>query len=80
MRHAIKGVQHVVFLGVPEYPSFYTDHVDRLEPAEDEEASCCCQLLFTKFDGLSLERIVGSDNCTRMIKGEKSTYTLTAGR
>lgn len=72
MRHAIKGFRSVVFVGVPEYSAFYADQVERIELNERST----CQLLFTKFDGLALERIVGSTNCSRMIKGDKMTYIL----
>lgn len=76
MRHAIKGVQNIVFVGVPEYPSFYVEQVELLEAVNQADERARCHLLFTKFDGLALERIVGITNCHRMIKGEKSIYTL----
>jgi len=78
-RHAIKGVRHVIFLGLPECPDFYSDHVNRLLDGFEEEAdadapSASSLALFTKYEAHALERIVGSSNCSRMIKGEKSTF------
>ena len=91
LRHAIKGVRHLVFLGVPEQAAFYSEHVNRLNeglPSSLDETTngetvnaiqhTTCLTLFTKYDSYALERIVGSTNCSRMVKGEKSTYYFSS--
>ena len=70
-------------LGLPEYPAFYSEHVNRLNEGlkdDDEEgaSSASCLALFTKYDSHALERIVGSSNCSRMVKGEKSTFLFSS--
>lgn len=79
LRHAIKGVKHLIFLGLPECAEFYAEHVNRLNEGStttNEDSSCLA--LFTKYDSHALERIVGSGNCKRMVKGEKSTFLFTS--
>ena len=94
LRHAIKGVRHLIFLGVPEQASFYSEHVNRLNEglpssldgiatnggntANDGIQNSTCLTLFTKYDSCALERIVGTTNCSRMVKGDKSTYFFSS--
>lgn len=79
-RHAIKGIRHLIFLGLPEHPQFYSDQVNLIETAmamdEDGEqmAGSSCLALFTRFEGHALERVVGSTNSSRMIKSDKGTF------
>jgi U3 small nucleolar RNA-associated protein 25 len=79
-RHAIKGIRHLIFLGLPEHPQFYADHVNLINTATslDENgesvAGSSCLALFTRFEGHALERIVGSANSSRMITSDKATF------
>lgn len=83
-RHAIKGVHHLIFLGLPEHPQFYADQVNLItkessdNPASDIGVSSgvatSCRALFTRFEGHALERIVGTANCRRILKSEKATF------
>jgi U3 small nucleolar RNA-associated protein 25 len=79
-RHSIKGARHLIFLGLPEHPEFYSDHVNQIMTTRDDsdmEAATSvssCLVLCTRFEALALERIVGSSNCARMLKSEKSTF------
>jgi U3 small nucleolar RNA-associated protein 25 len=83
-RHAIKGARHLIFLGLPEYAEFYSGLVNSLSSVSDgdgdvtmtgtHEASCL--VLFTKYEGHALERIVGGQNGSRMLQGDTSTFLL----
>lgn len=82
-RHVIKGVRHLIMYGLPEHSEFYSGLVNDLNAGLEGEsgsgdldmaASLSCLTVFTKYDALALERIVGQEHCSRMIKGEKSTY------
>ena len=83
-RHAIKGVRHLIFFGLPAHAAFYADHVNRLNEGLkdtndlDEANGTNCFALYTKFDSHALERVVGTNNCSRMIRGEKMTYVFTS--
>lgn len=84
LRHVIKGIRHLIFLGLPEHPQFYAEHVnlintgmqnmlsDNIDTAGASSSSCLA--LFTRFEGHALERVVGSANCSRMLKSDKTTF------
>jgi len=85
MRHVIKGARHIILFGLPENMLLYPDLVNMLMAAPDGgsrndedglgvEEPLSCLALFTKYDALALERIVGTGHCERMVKGEKSTF------
>jgi U3 small nucleolar RNA-associated protein 25 len=81
-RHLIKGVRHLIFFGLPEHADFYSEQVNLLETSNESEEDdltaattvSSCLALFTKYDAHSLERVVGSSNCNRMVSSEKSTF------
>jgi U3 small nucleolar RNA-associated protein 25 len=83
-RHAIKGVRHLVFFGLPERPDFYSGLVNELNKGlnrdgdDDVIAPTSVLALFTKYEAHALERIVGKQHCDRMIKGEKQTYMFVS--
>ena len=72
-RYEIRGVKRVVFYGLPENPLFYTEVVEgMLATAIDEEkvhrSDASVRALFSKWDMLALERIVGTKRVKRMLK------------
>lgn len=68
-RYHIKGAHNVVFYGLPQYGQFYSEVVNCLA-AQDASALA----LFTKYDHLQLERIVGPKRALRLVSSEKSTH------
>jgi U3 small nucleolar RNA-associated protein 25 len=72
-RLRLKGVRRVVFYALPDNPIFYTEIVKgflgtmvaegKLDPAE-----AAVRVMFSKWDGLRLERIVGSKRVAAMLK------------
>jgi U3 small nucleolar RNA-associated protein 25 len=82
LRHAIKGVQNLIFLGLPEHPECYAEQVNRINSttASDEMdvdaaiSTSSCLALFTRFEAHALERIVGTSNGSRMLGNQKSTF------
>lgn len=79
-RHTIKGVRHLIFLGLPEHPEFYSDHVNAITTTNDDTdveamtSVSSCLVLCTRYEALALERIVGTGNCRRMLNSQKSTF------
>ncbi|KAL1922449.1 uncharacterized protein VTP21DRAFT_9988 [Calcarisporiella thermophila] len=68
-RYNIRGVHHVVFYALPEHPQFYSEIVNfvTLNPSEE---SFTCSALFSKYDMLRLERVVGTQRARRMCAGK----------
>jgi U3 small nucleolar RNA-associated protein 25 len=80
-RHAIRGVKHVIFFGLPEHFEFYAQVVNMLHDGGGDSADASpgggltsCLSLFTKYEAHALERVCGRQNAERMVKGEKSTF------
>ncbi|KAG9287018.1 hypothetical protein G9A89_022982 [Geosiphon pyriformis] len=83
-RYRIRGVQHIVFYALPDNPQFYPELLNLITPSMDEDLSALgtnqtpvinrssCHVLFSKYDHLKLERIVGSTQLQRMLYGSKS--------
>jgi U3 small nucleolar RNA-associated protein 25 len=70
-RYNIRGVKRVVFYGVPENPIFYDEVVGfvgkSIERAEISRAEASVRVVFSKWERLELERIVGGKRVGRMV-------------
>lgn len=78
-RYGLKGVQRVVVYGLPDNPVFYQEIVGgNLARAEQdgvvEGGMGSVRVLFSKYDVLKLERIVGSQRVGRMIRERGDTF------
>jgi U3 small nucleolar RNA-associated protein 25 len=72
-RNRLKGVKHIVFYSLPYY-EFYSDVVNLME----DGVECGVDVLYSKFDKMKLERVVGSERVDTMIKGDKDAYMFTS--
>jgi U3 small nucleolar RNA-associated protein 25 len=82
-RYRIRGAKTIVFYALPDHALFYQEIMTL--PFEDvvgnkyaipDEAEVTCQAVFSQFDTLKLERIVGAQNAQRLLKGDDSSYTF----
>ncbi|KAG0204610.1 rRNA-binding ribosome biosynthesis protein utp25 [Mortierella sp. GBA30] len=83
-RYNIRGTFHLTFYGLPEHPQFYPEMLNLLAlPAGNEKSrskhaaatgledrAMSCTALFTKYDLLKLQRIVGTERANSMCKQE----------
>ena len=44
---------------------------------EEKDDAISCHILFTKYDQLRLERVVGTNRVQRMIQNEKNVFLLS---
>ncbi|KAM0557114.1 hypothetical protein ACHAPJ_005377 [Fusarium lateritium] len=78
-RYQFRGVQRVIFYGLPDNPIFYTEIAGgylskseqdlRLEPGQGN-----AKVVFSKYDVMKLERIVGSKRVGKMIQDRGDTF------
>lgn len=77
-RYKLRGVRRLIFYGVPENPIFWTEMVDALgENAQSDlewaqnqkgkQGKGLVRALFSKWDFMKLERIVGTERVKRLV-------------
>lgn len=70
-RYRLKGVRKIVFYSVPENPLFWTEIIALLGLGGPDDAKVnpkgAVRALFSKWDALKLERIVGTERLGRLI-------------
>lgn len=68
-RYRLRGVRNIVFYGVPEHGQFYSELLtfpfldEGVEPSD-----ITVKLLYSKYDMMRLERIVGTDAVDALIR------------
>ena len=72
-RYMIKGVKQVILYAPPENPLFYTELVggmlqNSVEEGKIRRGDAKAQTLFSKWDVLSMERVVGTANVRKMLQ------------
>ena len=65
--------QDILFYQLPEHAHFYSELLNLLEEsASGEQATTTA--LFSRFDALQLERVVGSARSVKMLKSSTGTF------
>uniref|UniRef100_A0A7N0VFN5 U3 small nucleolar RNA-associated protein 25 n=1 Tax=Kalanchoe fedtschenkoi TaxID=63787 RepID=A0A7N0VFN5_KALFE len=72
-RYKIRGVQNLIVYSTPERKEFYPEIVNMLEGSQNMTAT----VLFSKYDKLRLERIVGTGPAKRMVKSDRKVFTFS---
>ncbi|KEY65003.1 hypothetical protein S7711_07343 [Stachybotrys chartarum IBT 7711] len=78
-RYVLKGVRRVIFYGLPDNPIFYREiaggYLSKSEQdLEIEPGRGSVRVLFSKYDVIKLERIVGSQRVGKMIQERGDTF------
>ncbi|WOL17177.1 U3 small nucleolar RNA-associated protein 25 [Canna indica] len=71
-RYKIRGIQNLIIYSLPERKEFYPEMINML----DESKNMTCSVLFTRFDQLRLERIVGTGAAKRMLSSDKNIFVF----
>lgn len=69
-------VQDAFFYQLPEHQNFFSELVGCLETGSNDSSDghATVNVLFNKFDGLQMQRVVGNVRCTKMLKPGSSTF------
>jgi len=68
-RYKIRGIRNLIFYSLPENAGYYSEMLNMLEGND-----ISCAALFTPYDLLRLERIVGTDRAKRMVASDKPLF------
>ncbi|XP_038983938.1 U3 small nucleolar RNA-associated protein 25 isoform X2 [Phoenix dactylifera] len=72
-RYKIRGIQNLIIYSLPERKEFYPEIINML----DGSKNMMCNVLFSRFDHLRLERIVGTSAAKRMLSSDKNIFVFT---
>ncbi|KAL4239096.1 hypothetical protein ACF0H5_003799 [Mactra antiquata] len=80
-RYVLRGIRHLVFYSLPQYPHFYSDMCNMLNDVKSKyrQQNQTCTVLYSKFDALRLAEVVGTDRAKQMIYSEKSVHMFVTG-
>eukprot|EP01129_Flabellula_baltica_P009880 TRINITY_DN4111_c0_g1_i1.p1 TRINITY_DN4111_c0_g1~~TRINITY_DN4111_c0_g1_i1.p1 ORF type:complete len:755 (+),score=165.76 TRINITY_DN4111_c0_g1_i1:111-2375(+) len=67
-RYAIRGIKKIVFYSPPIYGDYYTEMLNLLPPHGSS------LMLFTKFDVMQIEPLIGAERTQRLILSEKNIH------
>jgi len=74
-RHRIRGVKDIWFYQLPEHPQFYSELVNFLEEENTPGVGLAtATVMYSKYDVLRLERVVGSERAKTMVKKKNGTF------
>nr|XP_057946544.1 U3 small nucleolar RNA-associated protein 25 homolog isoform X1 [Doryrhamphus excisus] len=79
-RYIIKGIQNLIFYGLPSFPHFYSEVCNMLAAGgQAEEASWTCTALYSRFDAHKLAAITGAQRARQMLHSNKSVHLFITG-
>ncbi|WWC63399.1 uncharacterized protein I303_105999 [Kwoniella dejecticola CBS 10117] len=80
-RYKIRGAKTVVFYSLPDHAQFYSEFMSTpflgskgQGEVEVDEAEVSSRVLFSRFDALKLERVVGSGSARRMLTSGEGRF------
>ncbi|XP_054153501.1 U3 small nucleolar RNA-associated protein 25 homolog [Oppia nitens] len=79
-RYKIKGIRHLIFYELPNYPNFYSELINFMHLSMQgkkfvgDYSSMSCTAIYNKFDALQLTAIVGHKKATQMLQSSTSVH------
>ncbi|XP_013865111.1 U3 small nucleolar RNA-associated protein 25 homolog [Austrofundulus limnaeus] len=79
-RYTIKGIQNLIFYGLPTFPHFYSEVCNMLAAGgQGEEASWTCTALYSRFDAHKLAAVTGAQRAGQMLHSNKKVHLFVTG-
>lgn len=77
-RLRIRGIRHIIFYSVPTLSHFYSEFLNLVEEATSQSIPTSSITLYSRYEKVPLERVVGTDRVTKMVDpSSKSTFLFT---
>ncbi|XP_045187130.2 U3 small nucleolar RNA-associated protein 25 homolog [Mercenaria mercenaria] len=80
-RVRLRGIRHIVFYGLPQYPNLYSEMCNMLHDAKSKHRvdNQTCTVIYAKFDAQKLAEVVGTERAGKMIHSQKSVHMFVTG-
>uniref|UniRef100_A0A8C6V9L5 U3 small nucleolar RNA-associated protein 25 homolog n=1 Tax=Neogobius melanostomus TaxID=47308 RepID=A0A8C6V9L5_9GOBI len=79
-RYTIKGIQNLIFFGLPSYSHFYSEVCNMLaEGGQGEQATWTCTALYSRYDAHKLAAITGAQRAGQMLHSNKTIHLFVTG-
>ncbi|XP_010749311.3 U3 small nucleolar RNA-associated protein 25 homolog [Larimichthys crocea] len=79
-RYTIKGIQNLIFYGLPSFPHFYSEVCNMLAAGgKGEEASWTCTALYSRYDAHKLAAITGAQRAGQILHSNKNVHLFITG-
>ena len=79
-RYRLTAIKHLVLYDMPLYPHFYPEIVNFIGNNKETTVSPSCTTLFSQYDALKLQGIVGTVRMKKMLSGKKSVHMIVTGQ
>ncbi|XP_017045026.1 U3 small nucleolar RNA-associated protein 25 homolog [Drosophila ficusphila] len=81
-RTRIKGIRNLIMYQPPNFPHFYSEMINLMlesnqNPRDGFGEAMSVNILYTKYDLLTLSNIVGSENAVKLTSGKKDSYLFS---
>ena len=74
IRYKLRGTRNIIFYGPPDHAQFYTELLSYPFLDQGVEArDITVKVLYSKYDAMRLERIVGTHSVAPLIRGKVET-------
>ncbi|XP_069580028.1 U3 small nucleolar RNA-associated protein 25 homolog [Brachyistius frenatus] len=79
-RYTIKGIQNLIFYGLPSFPHFYSEVCNMLAAGgRGGEAGWTCTALYSRYDAHKLAGIGGAQRAGQMLHSGKTVHLFITG-
>ncbi|XP_060594439.1 U3 small nucleolar RNA-associated protein 25 homolog [Ruditapes philippinarum] len=80
-RVKLRGIRHIVFYGLPQYPILYSEMCNMLHDAKSKHRvdNQTCTVIYSKYDAQKLAEIVGTERAGQMVHSQKSVHMFVTG-
>ncbi|XP_041353116.1 digestive organ expansion factor homolog [Gigantopelta aegis] len=80
-RFKIRGIKHLIFYGLPQYPHFYYELCNMIkDPKRRTDCdNATCTVMYSKYDAQRLAEVVGSNRASLMLNSEKLVHMFVTG-
>ncbi|CAG0918101.1 unnamed protein product [Notodromas monacha] len=78
-RYKMKGMQHIIFFGLPTYPHFYSEMINFMQgrmSGDGVKGEMSCTVIVSQVDALKLSGVVGTAKAASMLRDKKESYFL----